>query len=31
MGFYVDFTVKRGGVRQKGVELSFLYNGSKKI
>lgn len=30
MGFYVDFTVKRGGSRQQGVEVSFLYKGSSK-
>ena len=28
--FYVTFVVTRGGVRQSNVELSYLYNGSKR-
>lgn len=28
--FYVTFVVTRGGVRQSNVEISYLYNGSKR-
>lgn len=30
MGFYVDFIVKRNGTRQRGVEISYRYNGSSR-
>jgi hypothetical protein len=30
MGFYVDFIVKRSGSRQRGVEISYRYNGSSR-
>jgi hypothetical protein len=29
MSFYVDLIIKRGGVRQKNIEISYLYKGSK--
>lgn len=30
MPFYVTFIVKRGSIKQSNVEISYLYNGSKK-
>lgn len=30
MGFHVDFIVKRNGTRQRGVEISYRYNGSSR-
>lgn len=30
MTFYVEFTVKRGGSRKAGIEISYLYDGSRK-